>query len=145
MKKLIICIILLISLEGYSQKDCNAKPITVIGSIEMGVNKGMLTESFKVGIWQNNKPNGVTLLGGYQIGLSTFNLKNESTSQVQSLFVELGYKMRIAKPIIIQGYGGINLIGKYVGVASYVIIQDDLMVGGFYKQGILGGTLLFAF
>ena len=133
------------SVNGQRPYDCNAKPLTISGSIEMGVNKGMITEGFKIGVWQNNKPNGFTLFGGYQIGLSTFNYKNEQTSQIQSLFGELGYKMRVAKPILIHGYGGINLVGKYAGVSVYTQVQDDLLLGVYYKQGIIGGTLVFAF
>ena len=124
---------------------CNAHPLSLVGSLEMGVHKGMITESFKVGIWQNNKPNGFTLLGGYQIGVTTFNGKNEQTSEINTFFGELGYKIRIAPPIILHGYGGVNLVGKYVGGAAYVSMQEDLMLGVYYKQGIVGGTLLFCF
>jgi hypothetical protein len=125
--------------------DCNAKPISFVGSLEMGVHNGMITEGFKLGVWQNNKPNGFTLLGGYQVGVTTFNGKGEQTSEINTFYGELGYKLRVAKPIIIHGYTGVNLVGKYAGVSVYTQIQDDLMFGAYYKQGIIGGTLVFAF
>jgi hypothetical protein len=149
--KYLSIILLLFTLNSFGQNnkftnDCNTSPVTIVGSIDCSVKQGYVLNNVKLGIWQNNKPSGFTILLGYGdvISKNTNKLDKQYTSGL-SACAELGWKIRVNDWFLLHGYAGTNNVGQYLGSSALFQVNRVVLVGANYKQQTFGLISFFAF